>query len=111
MIKFVFEPLCTHQGSPAHAISRPSFHVHRVSQVGILLVLLSAVAHGQQGLEKDARVELADALIAKGGAENLLAGFRLYEQAALAGNADAMSDDRDVLLQGDRGRQGPEKSR
>lgn len=89
---FSYNPLGTCHDSPTEAVSRASLLVRRVSQVGILLVILSAVAHSQEGPAADALVKQAAELAAKGGAENLSRAFRLYEQAAMAGNADAMNE-------------------
>ena len=90
--EFSFKPYGPRQGRPIDAVSSVSFLASRVSQIGILLVVLNAVAHGQQVPATDAQVKQADELATKGGAANLSRAFHLYEQAALAGNLRAMNE-------------------
>ncbi len=86
-----FEPPGTRRSRHAREGSVPSLLVRRVARLGIWLVVMSAAASGQTGSARDARVKQAAALAAKGGDENLSEAFRLYEQAARGGNADAMN--------------------
>jgi TPR repeat protein len=62
-----------------------------IIEVGVVLASSSGIGFGQGIAETDAQVRQANELAAKGGADNMSSAARLYEQAALAGNADAMN--------------------